>query len=119
MLTREEEKVLNALREHMDDEQKEVFDEMSDEEKKEIAKEARKEIEKAKKKYDTDTIKGRFNLMRDTPYRAWMKEHGENGPIAATIFWLVLRMTRSKAGCITLLVIVAVIAIAIAIGANS
>jgi hypothetical protein len=118
MLTSEEKEILDTLKEHMDDEQKEALDEMSDAEKKELVKEAKKEIEKARKEYNPDSTKGRFKMIREMSYGAFLREYGGKSFIGASVLWLVLRMTRTKAGCLTLLVIVAVIAIAIARAAN-
>lgn len=44
MLTSEEKEILTAIREQMDDEQKEAFDALSDAEKKEVLEEAKTQL---------------------------------------------------------------------------
>ena len=92
---------------------------MSDEEKKELVKEAKKEIEKARKEVNPDSIRGRIQIIREMSCGEFVRENAKDGPLGAALVWLIFRMTATKKGCLTLLIIVAVIAIAIAIGANS
>lgn len=109
MLTREEKEILNALREHMDDEQREAFDEMSEAEKKEFVKEAKKEIDGLQQDFAPDTFKGRINAMRHEMRQMscseFVEEYGENNPIQAALLWLIIHKLGFKKGCLTLLII--------------
>lgn len=120
MLTSEEKEILDALKEHMDDEQKEALGEMSDEEKKEFVKMARKEIEKVKEDIDPDSITGRIKLIRQMSLWEFVRaaSNGNGDLIGGVLFWLFIRMTATKKGCLTLLILVGVAVIAVVIAAN-
>lgn len=78
MLTSEEKEILDALREHMDDEQKEAFDEMSDEEKKEFVKEAKKEMAKQMGGQGAEPkgCLGKIRDLRDCPWGEVWRDGG-------------------------------------------
>jgi hypothetical protein len=109
MLTKEEKKFLEAIREQLDDDQKADFDAMSDEEKKELLKQTNK---------IASNPKTRIQIIREMSCWEFVKGYGHDGPIGAALVWLIIRMTATKKGCLTLLIIVGVLLIIGVIGAN-
>lgn len=97
MLTREEREILDALREHMDDEQKEAVDEMSDEEKKEFVKEAKKEMAQhmGGQGAEPTGCLGKMRAIRDCPWREVIFDDGEytyGNPFSACVLKLLLKL---------------------------
>lgn len=97
MLTRDEKELLEALKEHMDDEQKEALSEMSEEDIKGFLKEARKEVAKEMNRHGSspDGCMGRMRAIRDCPWREVVLDDGEynlGNPFAACVFKLLLKL---------------------------
>ncbi|MBQ7251655.1 MAG: hypothetical protein IJS32_03530 [Kiritimatiellae bacterium] len=114
MLTSEEKEILDAMREHLDGEQKEAFDGLSDAEKKELAKEARKEMAKQMEGHRSgpEGFTGRMRRLRDCPWREVFLDGGEfndQNCVTTAVVKLLLKIGSTKVGCGCL------IAIAIAI----
>ena len=109
MLTKEEKKFLEAVRAQLDDDQKEDFDAMSDEEKKELLKQTNK---------IASNPKTRIQIIREMPCWEFVKGYGQDGPIGAALAWLIIRMTATKKGCLTLLIIIGVLLLLGVIGAS-
>lgn len=111
MLTKEERKFLEAIREQLDDDQKRDFDEMSDEEKKELLKQTNKMA---------SSPKTRIQIIREMPCWEFVKGYGQDGPLGAALAWLIIRMfgTKKGCGCLILLIIIGIVIIA-AIAANT
>lgn len=131
MLTSEEKEMLNALRQEMDDEQREAFDEMSDAEKKALLEEAQNqwnnmsegERREAMKggHASWENTKGQFRRLQDMSLGEFMHEFGatKSGPLGALFWWLILKMTRTKAGCGCLIVLVVLAVILLAAMVNT
>lgn len=109
ILTKEEKQFLEAIRAQMNDEEKETFDEMSDEEKKELLRQTNK---------IASSPKSRIQIIREMSCWEFVKGYGHEGPMEAALAWLIIRMTGTKKGCLTLLIIVGVAVIAVMIAAN-
>ena len=123
MLTSEEKEILNAMREHLDGEQQEAFDELSDDEKKELVKEAKKEMSKQMggQGAGPEGCTSRMRRLRDCPWREVLLDGGEfNGgnPVLAAVVKLLLKIGSTKMGCGCLIVIAIAIIIVIAVGSN-
>ena len=111
MLTKDERKFLESIREQLDDEQKEAFDEMSDEEKKELLRQTNK---------TASSPKTRIQLIREMSCWEFVKANSqEYGPINAAGAWLLIRMfgTKKGCGCLILLILIGIIVIIIAANA--
>lgn len=115
MLTSEEKEILNAMREELDDEDKEVFDQMSEAEKKKAVNDVKKEMAKqmsgdgGEDEMYPATLRGQLRLIRDAPYHVLNEHYGEH-IIQAFLLRLLLKIASTKVGCITLIVI-AIVAI--------
>lgn len=125
MLTKNEKELLEALKEHMDDEQKEALSEMSEEELKEFLKEAKKEIEKEMRGQGAppEGCMAKIRDLRDCPWRElwtndgrWAGSDGARSPIAMSLIKLLLKIGSTKVGWGFMIVVAIVIAIAIAVG---
>ena len=110
MLTKDERKFLESIREQLDDEQKEAFDEMSDEEKKELLRQTNK---------SASSPKTRIQLIREMSCWEFVKANAKDGPIEAALVWLIFRMfgTKKGCGCLILLILIGIIVIIIAANA--
>jgi phosphoribosylformylglycinamidine (FGAM) synthase-like enzyme len=115
MLTREEKELLEALKGHMDDEQKEALSEMPEKDIKEFLKEAKKEVEKEMEKVDPHTLKGQFRFIRDAPVKAVLEEY-QGSPLGALFMRLLFKMASTKIGCGILIVATIVLLITIMVG---
>ncbi len=121
MLTRDEKELLEALKEHMDDEQKEALSEMSEEELKEFLREAKKEMEKEMRRQgvspEPEGCMGKIRDLRDCPWREVWHDDGRynkmGNPVYTLIIKLLLKMGSTKVGCLTLIVIAIALIIAI------
>lgn len=121
MLTRGEKELLEALKAHMDDEQKEAVSEMTEEELKGLLKEAKKEMEKEmiSQGVPPQGCLGKLRYFRDCPWREiWSPQgrlHGNGtGLLEASVLKLLLKIGSTKVGCGLLIVIAIIIAIVIA-----
>lgn len=119
MLTRDEKELLDALKEHMDDEQKEALSEMSEADIKEFLKEARKEVAKEMSRQGSspDGCMGRLRAIRDCPWKEVIFDDGEynmGNPFAACIIKLFLKICSTKLGCGFLIVVIIVVSIIVA-----
>lgn len=124
MLTSEEKEMLNTIREQMDDEQRKAFDAMSDAEKKAVLEEVKNQwnnLPEDEKRAamqgghaSWENTKGQIRRLQDMPFGEFMMEYGGKGILSAPFIWLFLKMTRTKAGCgcLIVLVILAVILLA-------
>jgi hypothetical protein len=108
MLTKDEQKLLEALKAHMDDEQKEALSAASEEDIKGFLKETRRELEKEMAK-----PKSQLQMMREMSFGEFMQEYGGNSIIQAVIVYWFAKMTGSKKGCGCLIFIVLIILAAI------
>ena len=113
MLTKEEKKLLNALKEQMDDEQKEALSEASEEDIKELLKEAKNEMEEI----DPNSFSGRMKMIRSMSGGEFVKATGGKEPISAALAWVLLRIfgTKKGCGCLIVIILTAIIAFAIAV----
>ena len=123
MLTNEEKEILDAMREHLDGEQKEAFDELSDAEKKELVKEAKKEMSKQMGGQGSgrEGFTSRMRRLRDCPWREVFLDGGEfndQNCVTTAVVKLLLKIGSTKVGCGCLIVIAIAIAIVIAVGSN-
>jgi len=95
MLTRDEKEILDALREHMDAEQREMFDEMSDDEKKALVKEAKKEMAKEMNRHagSSGECAGCLERVRDIRDCPWKETIFDDGRYpGAFLLKLILKM---------------------------
>lgn len=123
MLTSEEKEILEAMREHLDGEQKEAFDELSDAEKKELVKEAKKEMSKQMGGQGSgpEGCTSRMRRLRDCPWSEVFLDGGEfndKNCVSTAIVKLLLKIGSTKVGCVFLIVIAIAIIIVIAVGSN-
>ena len=93
MLTRDEKELLEALKEHMDDEQKEAVDAMGEAELKGLLKEAMKEME-------TEMSNG-----NDEGFGEFMRNNCDGGSFLGPA---LIYLFRKKPGCGCLVVLIAV-----------
>ena len=113
MLTKDEKKLLEALKAHMDDEQKEALSSASEEDIKGFLKEARKEIEK---EMEMEKPKSQLQMMRELSFGEFVQRYGgKGGIIQALVAYLFVKMTGSKKGCGCLIFIVLIILAAIGV----
>ena len=98
MLTKNEKELLEALKEHMDDDQKEALGEMPEEELKGLLKEARKEIEKEMSGQDAapEGCLAKLHDFKDCPWREVWNPEGRwfngKGVIQAILLKLLLKI---------------------------
>lgn len=118
MLTSEEKEILDAMREHLDGEQRGAFDELSDDEKKELVKEAKKEMAKQMggQRSGPEGCMSRMRRLRDCPWSEvfFGDEFGGENCVTSAVVKLLLIMGSTKGGRIILVVIAIIIAIVIA-----
>lgn len=127
MLTRDEKELLEALKEHMDDEQKEALGEMPEEGIKELLKEAKKEMEKEMRRQgvssEPEGCMGTIRDLRDCPWREVWHDDGRwnkrGNPVYTLILKLLLKIGSTKVGCGFLIVVAIVIVIAGIIAGNT
>jgi hypothetical protein len=124
MLTRDEKELLEALKEHMDDEQKEALSEASEEEIKGFLKEAKKEIEREMRGHgaspEAEGCMGKIRDLRDCPWRELMHNDGRWGGgrlfLQLGLIKLLLKIGSTKVGCGFLIVVAIVFFITIMAG---
>lgn len=123
MLTRDEKELLEALKEQMDDEQKEALSEMPEEDLKEVLKEAKKEMEKEMRRQgvspEAEGCMGKIRDLRDCPWGEVIRDSGKynfGNPLPALILKILLKIGSTKVGCGFMIVVAIAIAIAIAVG---
>ena len=123
MLTSDEKELLDVLKEHVDDEQKEALSEMSEEELKEFLRETKKEMEKEMRRQgvspEAEGCMGKMRAIRDCPWGEVIRDDGKynlGNPFHALIIKILLKIGSTKVGCGFMIVVAIVIAIAIAVG---
>ena len=112
MLTQDEKELLDALKEQMDDEQREALDAMSDEEKEELLMEAKQEMRNTSEEEPeerSDSARGLIRKMRKMSFKDFLATYGKKGIVSAALFYLVIKMTQTKKGCAWLVGIVFVV----------
>jgi hypothetical protein len=126
MLTRDEKELLEALKEHMDDEQKEALSEASEEEIKGFLKEAKKEMEKEMRRQgvssEPEGCMETIRDLRDCPWREVWHDDGrwnKGNPVYTLLIKLLLKIGSTKVGCGFLIVVAIVIVIAGIIAGNT
>lgn len=98
MLTKDEKELLEALKEHMDDEQREALSAASEEDIKGFLNEARKEIEKETSGQDAlpDGCLAKLHDFKDCPWREVWNPQGRwfngKGVIQAILLKLLLKI---------------------------
>ena len=123
MLTSDEKELLDVLKEHVDDEQKEALSEMSEEELKEFLRETKKEMEKEMRRQvvspEAEGCMGKMRAIRDCPWGEVIRDDGKynlGNPFHALIIKILLKIGSTKVGCGFMIVVAIAIAIAIAVG---